>query len=99
MFSDILIYAKLNFRHRYVPHLIVPLEKCGIQEIDKEKHPNELLVTTSIKDIHLLFADSREKAQWVRRLRVFPRFHDSHVERDYCACEAAARADGQPARR
>ena len=39
-----LIYAKLNWLHKYVPHLVVPLDTCGLVEVDPAIEPHALLV-------------------------------------------------------
>ena len=39
-----LIYAKLNWLRKYVPHLVVPLEACGLVEVDPAIEQYALLV-------------------------------------------------------
>ena len=75
-----LIYAKLNMLRKYKPHLVVPLEACGLVEVDPAIEQYALLVgvarvreqevTTDEKNIFLVFKDAREQAQWTRWLRV-----------------------------
>lgn len=39
-----LIYAKLNWLRKYAPHLVVPLEACGLVEVDPAIEQHALLV-------------------------------------------------------
>ena len=39
-----LIYAKLNWLRKYKPHLVVPLEACGLVEVDPAIEQYALLV-------------------------------------------------------
>lgn len=47
MFSDILLYAKMNWLGKYNPHLIVPLEACGLVEVDSSVEKNGLIVAVA----------------------------------------------------
>ena len=59
LFSDVLIYAKLNWLHQYKPHLIMNLEDCSLMEIDEKDEPNALCVR-DCRGFHVDYFKSKE---------------------------------------